>query len=63
LPAPIRSHVWTDEDRAGFAERQARDGDLQRRIEALPDPEIDDPFVGIHGGPLSLGLANGGGKR
>jgi hypothetical protein len=63
LPEPIRSHIWTDEERQDFREREARAEDLQRRIEALPEPEIDDPFIGVHGGPLSLGLANGGGKR
>jgi len=63
LPAAIRSHVWTEEERMAFRERKARDEDLRRRIEALPEPEVDDPFIGVNGGPLSLGMANGGGKR
>jgi hypothetical protein len=63
LPEPVRTHVWTEQERMAFREREARAEDLRRRIEGLPEPEVDDPFIEIHGGPLSLGMANGGGKR
>lgn len=63
LPKPVVSHVWTEDERRAFRERAAKAYDLQRRIAALPDPVVDDPFVGVNGGPLSLGMANGGGKR
>lgn len=60
LPAPSRSHIWTEKERTAFAERQARDEDLRRRIEALPDPEIEDPFVGVNGQDLGVGMRHTG---
>lgn len=60
LPAPIRSHVWTEKERMEFREREARDEDLRLRIEALPEPEIDDPFIGVNGQDLGVGMRHTG---
>ena len=61
LPEPVKRH-WSEKERQGFRDRAQRAQELQERIAALPEPDIDDPFVGPHG-DLSIGLANGGGKR
>jgi hypothetical protein len=63
VPKPVK-RSWSEKERVGFAERQARDEDLRRRIDALPEPAIDDPFVGIGGAPLgSMRHTGAGGVR
>lgn len=60
LPKPIRSHVWSEEERAGFRAKRERDEELRRRIAALPEPEVGDPFVGVNGQDLGVGMRNTG---
>lgn len=66
LPEPVKARIWTEAEIKGFREREARRQDLAWKIALLPDRpfnEDDDPFIGVEGGDLSIGLANGGGKR
>lgn len=60
VPKPIRSRVWTEKERMTFRHRQAREEDLQRRIAALPDPVIEDPFIGVNGQDLGVGMRHAG---
>lgn len=59
VPKPIKRR-WSEKERVGFRERVALLEDLQRRIAALPDPVIGDPFVGVNGQDLAVGMRHTG---
>jgi hypothetical protein len=59
VPKPVKRR-WSEKERTAFRERQAGAEALQRRIAALPDPVIGDPFLGANGQDLAIGMRHTG---
>lgn len=60
VPEPIKSHVWTEAEREAYRARNLKATQFAERVVALPEPEVDDPFVGIGGRDLSVGMRHTG---
>lgn len=51
---------WTEAEREAYRARNLRATQFAERVAALPEPEIDDPFLGVYGQDLGVGMRHTG---